>query len=154
LPSGATCTLCTVAFSPDGHILAAAGNDGVILLWNVTNPSSPQPLATQNVGSTIYSLAFSSDGRTLAAGQFNGKVTLWNVTEPARLRLDRTLAPVAVGTVVLSVAFSPDGRTSHHRRRWHGQALGRGQPSPAAAIRQILDRGRWQERVHGGVQPG
>ena len=80
-------TVGSVAFSPNGHTLAAGSYDGRIRLWNVTNPAHPtmigQPL-TGPTSSSIYSVAFSPDGYSLAAGSTDGRIRLWNVSDPSQ----------------------------------------------------------------------
>ena len=95
-----------MAFSPDGQILAAAGIDGTVWLWNVTDPARPARLSTLSTGPAdlVTAVAFSPDGRTLAAaGKGDGAVWLWNL--PSNV----LAGPRREG--VVSVAFSPDGRT-------------------------------------------
>ena len=116
LPSGpgagfGPAVVLSVAFSPDGHMLASGDNGGTIQLWDVADPAHPRLLGQIPPGSyTIDSLAFSPDGHTLAGGDASsGTVWLWDVADPARHRL---LAPIlAGGTAVVSVALSPGGRT-------------------------------------------
>jgi WD40 repeat protein len=65
----------TVAFSPNGQIIAACFDDGTIRLWDVqSHRELGHPLS---VGAS--SLAFSLDGRNLASGDRDGTIWLWNV---------------------------------------------------------------------------
>ncbi len=93
----------SVAFSPDGGLLAAGSTEGTVRLWDV---ASRQHLATLEAPNTygVASVAFSPDGSTLASGLWQGNVTLWDVAsreEVATLEWH--------GNYVRSVAYSPDG---------------------------------------------
>jgi WD40 repeat protein len=107
-----------VAFSPTGHVLAAAG-DGGIRLWDVTEPTHPRPLRGLPTGSQgqATAIAFSHDGRTLAAAvnanaphDADAHIRLWDVTDPRRPTAQGR--PLTGGnTWVTTIAFSPDGHT-------------------------------------------
>ena len=102
----------SVAFSAAGHILASGSSEGIVRLWDVTDPVRAHPLGQPLTGGTgaVEAVAFSPGGHTLASGDADGTVRLWNVTDPVHPgRLGRPLA-VGAGTVY-SVAFSPGGRT-------------------------------------------
>jgi WD40 repeat protein len=90
----------SVAFSPNGALLASGGDDRTAKLWRVSDGAL---LRTLSVGTRVRSVAFSPGGQLLATGEA-GSVALWNVSTGA---LVRTLTGFA--DQVMSVAFSPDG---------------------------------------------
>ena len=96
-------TVHSVAFSPDGQMLASGGFDNIVRLWDVGTGAHLKAL-TGHTG-VAWSVAFSPDGQTLASGGLDG-VRLWDVGTGAHLK---TLTG-HTGKVA-SVAFSPDGQT-------------------------------------------
>jgi len=97
-------SVALISVSPDGETIAASGNEGFVLVWNVDRPSNPVVLNTGAGGA--YSLAFSPDGKTLAVGSLDTTLRLWNVA--AR---QEVAAFVGHSSYVNSIAFAPDGRT-------------------------------------------
>jgi WD40 repeat protein len=92
----------TVAFSPDGSIIASAGFEPVVHLRNALCGKEIRSLTAAEAG--VNSLAFSPDGRTLAAAGLDGKVRLWEVAS------GRVVAVLDCGTApVYSVVFAVDG---------------------------------------------
>lgn len=92
----------TVAFSPNGRLLASGDEDGTIKLWDVTTGAEVR--STSGHSSIVYSVTFSPDGRILASGGTDDTIKLWDVAT------GRNLAPLAGHTsTVSSIAFSPDG---------------------------------------------
>ncbi len=102
----------SVAFSPDGHTIAAGIGDKTVRLWSLTDPAHPRPLGQPLTGHSdrVWGVAFSPDGRTLASSSSDKSVRLWNLTDPAR---PTPLGPPLQGhtDTIWSVAFSPDGHT-------------------------------------------
>ena len=98
---GHTAVVNSVAFSPNGELLASGSDDRTIKLWNVHNQ---QNIATfQHGNARIKALTFSPDGRILATGG-DWHIKLWNVgdwTEIATLRHEAWAR---------ALVFSPDGR--------------------------------------------
>jgi WD40 repeat protein/serine/threonine protein kinase len=100
----------SLAFSPDGTILAAGSADGGVHLLDPV--SGRQRLTfhvvTNNAGhlTGVWSLAFSPDGGVLAVGDALGNAGLWDPrTGELRISLKGHT------DVVASLAFSPDGKT-------------------------------------------
>jgi len=96
----------SVAFSPDGNILASGSQDNTIRLWDV---SLRKPLGEPLIGHSgwVRSIAFSPDGKILASGSRDNTVRLWDVA--TRTPLGEPLT--GHSKPVYSVAFSPDGLT-------------------------------------------
>ncbi|MEV6280977.1 AAA family ATPase [Nocardia sp. NPDC051832] len=97
-----------IAFRPDRRMLATAGRDRVIQLWDTADPLRPLALGqiTSGITDDIRSLALSPDGRFLAAGRWFGSARLWDVSDPARPA--QLGEPIAEGS---TVGFSSDSRT-------------------------------------------
>jgi WD40 repeat protein len=102
--TGHTDAVTSVAFSPDGRLLASGSgyDDKTIKLWEVASGSLVRTLTDTDI---VNSVAFSPDGRLLASGSSDGTIKLWKVATGG---LVRTLSGHTGW--VLEVAFSPDGR--------------------------------------------
>ncbi|HEX9337280.1 MAG TPA: WD40 repeat domain-containing protein, partial [Pseudonocardiaceae bacterium] len=126
IPTNQFGPITTVAFSPDGTVLAAGSDDGTILLERVDTADTRSPIIlSQPIGhlNSVTSIAFSPDGRTLASGSDDGKIMLWDIVNPRNPTTVATL-PTPDETV-LSMAFSGDGATlaasadNHTISLWH-----------------------------------
>jgi WD40 repeat protein len=94
----------SVAFSPDGKILASGNYDNTVKLWDIATGAVLRSLDGHS--HMAHAVAFSPNGKTLASGSYDSTIKLWDVATGAVLRtLKGHLAPVS------SVAFSPDGET-------------------------------------------
>ena len=70
-------TIYSVAFSPDGKILASASGDGTVMLWYVH--TGTHLLTLKGHLRSVTSVVFSPDGKTLASAS-DGIVFLWDFT--------------------------------------------------------------------------
>jgi hypothetical protein len=66
----------SVAWSPDGRLVALCGWDDSVRVLTTTGKKAVQFEGKQG---TVQSLAFSPDGRLLASGGFNGTIVLWDI---------------------------------------------------------------------------
>jgi WD40 repeat protein len=102
-------SVTSVAFSPDGKLLAAACRSEAVVL-SVEGKTPPQRLPTES--DLITWVSFSPDGQTLACvggspGQY-GEVRLFQTAEPAfKLRSSRKIGK----DTFFRGGFSPDGKT-------------------------------------------
>ncbi len=94
--------MLSVAFSPDGNILAAGSRAGSVVLWDVADRKEVGELKHKGA---VRNVVFSPDGRMLASASDDRTAVLWDVETDrplARLISDRQQS-------VRTVAFSPDG---------------------------------------------
>jgi WD40 repeat protein len=92
----------SVAFSPDGTLLAAAGSDA-ILMWRTSDWQPVWTYTTETVG--ISSLGFSPNGTFLVFGRDDGTVDrIWN---PLANPINLTLGVAPAGRITIVNPFSP-----------------------------------------------
>ena len=113
LPEAAVARLGTVRFrhgfylnalavSPDGAVLAGAGWDHTIHLWDMR--TGRERMRFPGHCDSVYAVTFSPDGARIASGGLDGAVMLWSAADGKRLR-----KIPAHKSSAGAVAFSPDG---------------------------------------------
>jgi WD40 repeat protein len=143
-------TVTTMAFSPDGSLLATGGSDGSACLWDVA--AGRLLHRTRHPRVQVQVLCFSPDGRTLAIGSTPGsmygfsKVRLFDVrTGRMRREFEAHLGWVR------SLCFAPNGKVlastgADRRIRWWdaatGKRLGQIRDLPEPRILGFLDADR------------
>jgi len=95
--------ITSVAFSPDGALLAAAGRDGWVRLWDTRTGEMRQVLKERHPH--VESVVFSPDGKRLATGGQDLKIRLWDVLTGALLHTMHD-----PNGHVTSLAFTPDSK--------------------------------------------
>ena len=90
-------------FSPDGKLVASAGWDHLIRLWNAETGRELRQFVGHK--GPVYGVAFSPDGLTIASGSEDHTIRLWDVAT-AKERLEMKGHSGGVTRVV----FTPDGR--------------------------------------------
>jgi WD40 repeat protein len=93
----------SVAFSPDGKLLALGDTNGEIRLYQVSDWK--QLLTCKGHANWVLSVAFSPDGRTFASSSTDSNVKLWEVTTGKCLQTFQ-----GHDNEVWSIAFSPDNK--------------------------------------------
>jgi WD40 repeat protein len=78
----------SVAFSPDGEIVAAGTGTNMIELWDLVSNHPAEALNEHT--DAVNSVAFSPDGHTLVSASSDKTVKLWSVTN---FRWDRYIRP-------------------------------------------------------------
>lgn len=104
--SGHTQAVLSVAYSPDGRLLASGDAAGEVRVWNL--PSGTQRYVLPARGQELFALTFSPDGKSLltAYTRGNNDIYIWDANTG---KSDGALKGHTAGVYELS--FGPDGNT-------------------------------------------
>jgi WD40 repeat protein len=94
----------SLAFSPEGKLLATASHDNLIKLWDVTTGREVRALAGHI--KSVKAVAFSADGRQLVSDGYDDTVRVWDVSTGRELSHYQSKG----FSHFEAVAFTPDGR--------------------------------------------
>ena len=80
-----------VSVSPDGHLIATAGNDGAVRVWK-SDAAQKRHVELLGHDCHVYHVAFHPDGRSLVSADLKGRVKHWDVESGKLVReLDASL---------------------------------------------------------------
>ncbi len=94
-------SILAIAYSPDGHTLAASDSNGEIRLWSVQDGQCL--LTCSGHTNWVRAIAFSPDGRYLASSSDDLTIKLWDLQDGTCLQT------LGEGIHSLGFSFSPDG---------------------------------------------
>jgi len=99
--------VASLALSSDGRILASAGYDGTISLWDTSGYPIGQPMDPLPKERTpaLHSVAWSPDGKRIVTGDAEGTIRLWEISGKLIKGFKGHQSNVS------SIRFSPDGLT-------------------------------------------
>ena len=104
LLSGHVSDILSIAFSPNGHLLATAGTDQTIRLWDAETGRDLKVLRG-HLGA-VHALAFSPNGKQLASGSADTSIRIWDIASGQEVR-----AVTSNFGAVRALTFSSDGKT-------------------------------------------
>ncbi|MDY7021427.1 MAG: WD40 repeat domain-containing protein, partial [Cyanobacteriota bacterium] len=104
-----------ISFSPDSEIIASAGSDGQVTLWNLQGS-----VVNTLKADRLFSISFSPDNEFIAGAAVKGKVYLWKKENGSWIsgKITQNILSGPQSTLILSghrdtvyqVSFSPDSQ--------------------------------------------
>ncbi len=95
--------ISSVAFSPDGKLLASASADKTVRFWDT--PTGKLQTTLEAHDDIVSAITFSKDGTQFATASFDGSAKVWNTAKRDAMHTFR-----GSRGALLSVAFNPNGR--------------------------------------------
>ncbi|MFI0408268.1 hypothetical protein [Actinomadura sp. 3N508] len=108
--AGFTASVRSMAFSPDGRLLATPSYEGTITLWDVPGRRRLSPVIgrpSSDAGKGINAVAFSPDGKRLYTAGADDTARAWDTATHRQIGDDFT----GHTDDVVGMSLSPDGRT-------------------------------------------
>lgn len=99
--------ITSVAYSPDGKLIASASADGTVLIYDAENGHQTLRLDVETVADGRYAFvyaSFSPDSKRIATGISNGHMVFWDVKDGHVIQDIETQ-----GDLIFSFDYSPDG---------------------------------------------
>ena len=94
-----------VALSADGKLLATAGFDNSIKIWDVGGGAIKEKAVLAGHTGPVYAVAFATDGKTLVSASLDKTARVWNLADK------KTTAEIKGHTdIVDTVAILPDAK--------------------------------------------
>lgn len=106
---GHTGAVRSLHFTRDGRLLASAGNDNTIRVWNTSDGAALETL--RGHGSPVLACNWTSDARQIVSGSQDRRAVVWSIDDYEELRVLRSRTIAGHQDAVLSVDFAPDGQT-------------------------------------------
>jgi WD40 repeat protein len=139
-------SVVSVAFSPQGDLVATCSVNGTAKIWHLGDPKAHRTLAglppARDDGTWEREIVFSPDGKMVVIGCSGNSVQLWEVSSGKRL-FSRDVG-------ARSLAFSPDGETlltgdweDPDIRLWSVKALKQGKTLAGTAAK--FNAGCWAQ---------
>ena len=98
---GHTRWVTSVAFSPDGALLASASRDNTVRVWDAATGAAVKTLEGHT--QEVMSVAFSPDGALLASASWDNTVRVWDAATGAAVKT------IALASYAVIISFTSDG---------------------------------------------